>query len=72
MAGLTDRQRAARKRARMDAAERFAQGEKNAHIAAELRVGVRRVEKGRKAWREGGAEALRSKGSASVERLSPA
>nr|WP_255271072.1 winged helix-turn-helix domain-containing protein [Actinomadura madurae] len=31
-------------------------------IAAELRVGLRQVEKWRRAWREGGAEALGSRG----------
>ena len=55
----------------MDAAERFARGEKTSDVAAELRVGVRQVEKWRKAWREGGTQALRSKGPHAVERLSP-
>lgn len=55
----------------MDAAERFARGEKTVDVAAELRVGVRQVEKWRKAWREGGTQALRSKGPHAVERLSP-
>ncbi|WP_331738850.1 helix-turn-helix domain-containing protein [Embleya sp. NBC_00896] len=46
-------------------------GEKTAEIAAELRVGKRQVEKWRRAWREGGLDALRSKGPMSVERLTP-
>ena len=55
----------------MAAADRFARGETSAVIAAELRVGVRQVQKWREVWRVGGADALRSKGPVSVERLSP-
>jgi transposase len=54
----------------MLAAERFAAGDKTADIAAELRVGVRQVEKWRSAWNRGGVEALRSKGPHTSERLS--
>ncbi|NBM17591.1 winged helix-turn-helix domain-containing protein [Streptomyces sp. GC420] len=63
--------RLARERVRLEAAERFVRGEKTTDIAREFRVSVRRVEKWRRAWREGGVEALRSKGPASRERLSP-
>jgi putative transposase len=69
--GLTPREQQARERVRLDAGARFARGEKTAEIAAALRVGVRQVEKWRRAWREGGVDALRSKGPLSVERLSP-
>jgi transposase len=69
--GLTPRQQQARERIRLEAGARFARGEKTAVVAAELRVGVRQVEKWRRTWREGGPEALRSKGPVSVERLSP-
>ncbi len=41
----------------MEAAKRFDAGEETAGIAADLRVGVRQVEKWRKAWREGGTDA---------------
>lgn len=44
--------------------ERFAAGEKTVVIARELRVSVRSVERWRRAWREGGMEALRSTGPA--------
>lgn len=53
----------------MQAAQCFAEGRPNARIAAELRVGLRQVEKWRRAWREGGVEALRSKGPHGRPRL---
>ncbi|MFD7654539.1 helix-turn-helix domain-containing protein [Actinosynnema sp. NPDC059797] len=67
----TDAPRAAGAGARLQAGERFARGEKTTAVAAELRVGVRQVEKWRRSWREGGMDALRSAGPMSVERLSP-
>jgi transposase len=70
--GLTPKQQQARERVRLLAGARFARGDRTAEIAAELRVGVRQVEKWRRAWREGGLDALRSTGPVSVERLSPA
>ncbi|MFD7656994.1 winged helix-turn-helix domain-containing protein [Actinosynnema sp. NPDC059797] len=70
--GLTPREQRARERIRLEAGARFARGERTAVVAAELRVGVRQVEKWRRAWREGGPDALRSAGPMSVERLSPA
>jgi transposase len=55
----------------MLAAERFAAGDTTADIAADLRVGVRQVEKWRSAWRHGGTRALRSTGHPGpAERLS--
>lgn len=69
--GLTPKQQRAREWVRLDAGARFERGEKTTDIAAALRVGVRQVEKWRRDWREGGPEALRSKGPLSVERLSP-
>ncbi|WP_111833444.1 helix-turn-helix domain-containing protein [Actinomadura madurae] len=41
-------------------------------MASELRVGLRQVEKWRRTWREGGAEALRSKGPHRRPRLDQA
>ena len=48
----------------MLAVDGFARGEKTAVIAKDLRVSVRSVERWRRAWREGGMEALRSAGPA--------
>ncbi|WSQ34248.1 helix-turn-helix domain-containing protein [Streptomyces sp. NBC_01224] len=55
---------------RLEAGGRFAAGEKTAVIAKELRVSERSVERWRRAWREGGLEALRSAGPAKVPRIS--
>ncbi|MFF3918477.1 helix-turn-helix domain-containing protein [Streptomyces sp. NPDC001852] len=55
---------------RLEAAERFARGEKAEAVARELRVTSRSVRRWRRVWEEGGADAQRSKGPASVERLS--
>jgi putative transposase len=70
--GYTPREQVRRERVRLEAAECFERGERTADVAVSLRVSVRRVEKWRKAWREGGAEALRSMGPVSRERLTPA
>lgn len=70
--GLTPRGQRVRERIRLEAGARFAQGGKTAVVDAEPRVGVRRVGKWRRSWREGGPDALRSAGPMSVERLSPA
>ncbi|WP_207944784.1 winged helix-turn-helix domain-containing protein [Actinomadura rubrisoli] len=56
----------------MQAAQWFGEGRPNAWIATELRVGVRQVEKWRQAWRQGGAEALRSRGPHRRQRLDEA
>ncbi|MFC5188171.1 winged helix-turn-helix domain-containing protein, partial [Actinomadura harenae] len=70
--GMTDAGRERRERVRMRAAEWFAEGRANAWVAGELRVGVRQVEKWRQAWRQGGVEALRSKGPHRRARLDQA
>ncbi|MET8957867.1 winged helix-turn-helix domain-containing protein [Streptomyces sp. NPDC004533] len=70
--GLTAERRAFRERIRLEAAERFAAGVKTAAVAKELRVSERSVERWRRAWREGGAQALRSTGPANAPRLSDA
>ncbi|MEW1914671.1 winged helix-turn-helix domain-containing protein [Kitasatospora sp. NPDC085895] len=58
---------AARRRA---SCARFEAGEKTSAIARDLRVSERSVERWRWAWREGGTDALRSAGPASVPKLS--
>lgn len=68
--GLTDERRVFREMLRLEAAERFAQGEENTVVAHDLRVGVRSVQRWRKAWSQGGAGALASKGPASLPLLS--
>ena len=69
--GYTPDEQDRRERVRLEAAECFERDEPIAEIAACFRVPARRVQKWRKAWREGGVEALRSKGPVSRERLSP-
>ena len=68
--GVTAERRAFREQLRMQAAERFAQGEDNVVIAHELRVSIRSVQRWRMAWVHGGRPALVSKGPASLPRLS--
>ena len=46
--GLTDEGRGFREKLRMEAAERFAQGDENAAIARDRRVSVRSVQRWRK------------------------
>lgn len=70
--GLTDAERAARERIRLQAVERFEGGEKSRDIAVALRVSVRSVERWRRQWREGGAAGITSKGSPGRPRLSDA
>ncbi|MCL6737637.1 helix-turn-helix domain containing protein [Streptomyces neyagawaensis] len=67
---LTPKEQEKRERVRLLAAERFARGEKTEVVARALRVTSRSVRRWRREWEQGGADALRSKGSASVERLS--
>jgi transposase len=69
---LTDAGRAARERIRLQAVERFEGGEKNAEIAAALRVSERSVERWRRSWRERGQVGVLSKGSPGRSRLSEA
>ncbi|MFF0428605.1 transposase [Streptomyces sp. NPDC004520] len=64
--GLTDAERAARERIRLQAVERFEGAEKNREIAAALRVS----ERWRRAWRERGGAGILSKGSPGRPRLS--
>ncbi|MGW4963215.1 helix-turn-helix domain-containing protein [Nonomuraea sp. NPDC004186] len=59
-----------RERVRLQAAEWFEAGEWTRAIAARLRVHEWSVTSWRKAWREGGTSALRSKGPVSREKLS--
>ena len=56
---------------RLEAAERFARGDGIGEIAHDLRVTEGSVRRWQRAWRDGGAEALRSRGPVSRERLSP-
>ncbi|WP_225102335.1 winged helix-turn-helix domain-containing protein [Streptomyces sp. CoH27] len=68
--GLTPKGQEKRERVRLEVADRFARGEKTGAVARELRVTSRSVRRWRREWEEGGADALRSKGPGSVERLS--
>ncbi|MET7622370.1 winged helix-turn-helix domain-containing protein [Streptomyces sp. NPDC005408] len=68
--GLTDERRAFREQLRLEAAERFRQGDENTVIAHDLRVSVRSVQRWRMAWSQDGPRALASKGPASVPLLS--
>jgi transposase len=70
--GYTPAEQQRRERLRMDAAERFACGDAVSEIARDLRVSPGSVRRWQRAWRDGGAEALRSRGPVSRERLSPA
>ncbi|MDE3723297.1 winged helix-turn-helix domain-containing protein [Nocardiopsis sp. N85] len=69
--GLTPQEQQRRERLRMQAAEHFARGTKTGVIARELRVSERSVRRWRRAWEQGGVDALRSRGPVSAERLSP-
>src|SRR5262249_62108799 len=60
-----------RERLRMEAAGRFAGGDAIGQIAHDLRVTEGSVRRWHRSWRDGGTEALRSKGPVSRERLSP-
>ncbi|MFJ8314229.1 MULTISPECIES: helix-turn-helix domain-containing protein [unclassified Streptomyces] len=59
-----------RERIRREAGKRFAHGEKTAVIAKDLRVSGRSVRRWRRTWREGGTEALTSKGPPRLPKLS--
>ncbi|WP_331773640.1 helix-turn-helix domain-containing protein (plasmid) [Embleya sp. NBC_00888] len=69
--GPAPKERAARERLRLNAAERFERGEPNAVIASESRVARRSVQRWHRAWREAGVQGLRSAGPASSPRTSP-
>ena len=68
--GLTAKGRRFRERVRYEAGERFARGERTAVVAKDLRVSERSVERWRRAWREGGMDALASTGPAKLPKLS--
>lgn len=59
-----------REELRLQAEERFANGEGSTAIARGLRVSARSVQRWRRVWAEGGPRALRSQGPASLPRLS--
>lgn len=54
---LTDERRALREELRLQAAERFRQGDENTVITHDLRVSVRSVQRWRKAWSQDGPTA---------------
>jgi transposase len=68
--GYTPAEQARREQVRLEAAELFKRGESTGAVAAGLRVTPGTVRQWRRRWREGGVQALRSKGPVSVERLS--
>ncbi|MFJ8387679.1 winged helix-turn-helix domain-containing protein, partial [Streptomyces sp. NPDC094438] len=68
--GLTAERQAVREEIRLCAGKRFAQGERTAVIAKDLRVSERSVERWRRAWREGGMAGLKSSGPAKLPKLS--
>ena len=69
--GYTPAEQERRERLRLAAAGRFASGDKTGEIARDLRVSAGSVRRWRRAWRDGGDKALRSRGPVSRERLSP-
>ena len=69
--GYTPAEQQRRERLRLEAAGRFARGDTISEIAHDLRVTEGSVRRWHKAWRDGGTEALRSRGPVSREKLSP-
>jgi transposase len=69
--GYTPAEQKRREQVRLEAAGRFARGDKIKEIPHDLRVTEGSVRRWHRAWQDGGTEALRSKGPASRERLSP-
>ena len=69
--GYTPAEQRRRERLRLEAAELFARGDGINEIARDLRVTEGSVRRWRRAWREGGTAALRSRGPVSREKLSP-
>jgi hypothetical protein len=69
--GYTPAEQQRRERLRLEAAGRFACGVTIKEIARDLRVTEGSVRRWHWAWRDGGAEALRSWGRVSREKLSP-
>jgi putative transposase len=70
--GYTPAEQQRRERLRLEAAGRFARGDKTGEIARDLRVTPGSVRRWRRAWQGSGAAALRSRGPVSRERLSAA
>lgn len=70
--GLTAEARGRRERVRLEAVESFERRVPSAVIAAELRVSERSVRRWRRAWLEGGAAGLASRGQAARCRLDEA
>ena len=68
--GYTPAEQQRRERLRLAAAGRFARGDRTGEVARDLRVTPASVRRWRRAWAEGGDEALRSKGPVSREKLS--
>src|SRR5215470_9523424 len=68
--GYTPAEQQRRERLRLEAAGRFARGDTIGEIARDLRVTPASVRRWRRAWRDGGLEALRSRGPVSREKLS--
>ena len=68
--GYTPAEQQRRERLRLEAAERFARGDRIGEIAHELRVTEGSVRRWHRAWQAGGTAALRSKGPVSREKLS--
>ena len=69
--GYTPAEQQRRERLRLQAAGRFARGDTVRKIAHDLRVTEGSVRRWYRAWRDGGAEALRSMGPVLRERLGP-
>jgi putative transposase len=69
--GYTPAEQERRERLRLQAAGRFARGDTISEIARDLRVTKVSVRRWRRAWQAGGPAALKSKGPASREKLSP-
>jgi putative transposase len=69
--GYTPAGQQRRERLRLEAAGRFASGDEISEIARDLRVTEGSVRRWYRAWRDGGPEALRSRGPVSREKLNP-
>ncbi|THA81078.1 winged helix-turn-helix domain-containing protein [Streptomyces sp. A0592] len=69
--GLTLERQTFREGLRLEAADLFAEGVSSAVVAKRLRVSERSVQRWRKAWRDGGRRALRSKGPMCRPQISP-
>src|SRR5258708_7132403 len=69
--GYTPAEQQRREGLRLEAAGRFARGDRGSEIAHDLRVTPGSVRRWHRAWQDSGAEALRSSGPVSRGRLSP-